>query len=468
MDPGRPVAEAVAIADGRILAVGSDEEIGEFVRPGLTVVHDVAGHVVSPGFVDIHTHLEYGSPEATAVYARQGVTTAVTGNCGVSSADVAVYLEAIDAAGAYCDVATLVGSVTLRVSAGVGDRRATASNTQLKRIQAAAGAALQLGAVGISLGPDYAPGTDVAEQSALAEVAAAERCTLTSHVHVHRAERPDPLAAVEEFLVAGRAAGAALEISHIASIAGSTIDDVITLVEGARSQGVDVTADCYPYEAWSTLIKSALFDGEWTSRLDVDYGDVEVVGGPYDGVRLDPELFAELREAREDTVVIGHAIPWHAVAEALRRPWCMVASDGAPTDFGGVDLGHPRQAGTFPRVLARLVRQDGVLGLAEALLKMTALPAWRLQLPGKGRLAPGFDADLVVFDPGAVNDRADYSTDKCGLPPEGIALVFVRGQLCVSGAGCLDTRPGRALRRAHAGSAVPVINHYPTLEEILP
>jgi N-acyl-D-amino-acid deacylase len=253
--------------------------------------------------------------------------------------------------------------------------------------------------------------------------------------------------AVEELLAIGRAAACPVQVSHVGSIGGSNIAATLAVIDSARDAGQDATADCYPYDAWSTLLQSAVFDGEWRARHEVDYADVEVISGAHAGVRLDEDTFRDLRAAAEDTVVVGHGIPWTAVTSALRRPYCMVGSDGVP-DIGadGVTRGHPRMAGTFARVLGPLVRDDRLFGLDEALFKMTALPAWRLGLAGKGVLAPGRDADLVVFDPGTIADTAGYEAEHCADPPAGVHAVFVRGAFTVRDGAYLGALAGRAAR----------------------
>ena len=190
-----------------------------------------------------------------------------------------------------------------------------------------------------------------------------------------------------------------------------------------------------------------MFDGDWRTRHEVDFADVEVISGPHLGERLNEELFRELRAAPEDTTVVGHGIPWTSVTTALRRPFCMVGSDGAPeAGEAGVTLGHPRMAGTFARVLGPLVRDERLFDLEEALFKMTALPAWRLGLAGKGMLAAGCDADLVVFDPEKIADTAGYEPEQCADPPVGVHLVFVRGVLTVRDGAYLGALAGRAAR----------------------
>ena len=444
MDPARPQACAVAAHGARILAVGSDEELDSLVRPGVTQVYDAGGRTVAPGFVDIHAHLDWGGSTGPEVFVRQGVTTVVTGNCGISAADVGASLAEIDEVGAQCNVASYVGSGDLRELAGQADKYARLSAAQHSRLEDLVDRALQSGAVGVSLGPMYAPGTSLEEEVALGRLAAVHGVPVASHVRGAWADAP---AAVSELIEVGRAAGCAVQVSHVASIAGAHVDETLAVIAQARDEGLDVTADCYPYDAWSTLLQSAVFDGDWRARFSMDYADVEVVGGPHVGERLDADLFERLRAAAQDTVVVGHGIPWRAVAAALAQPWCMVASDGVP-ELGqdGLTHGHPRMAGTFPRVLGPLVRDECLFDLEEALFKMTALPAWRLGLAGKGVLAAGRDADIVVFDPGTIADTAGYEPERCAAPPVGVHMVFVRGVLTVQNGVYVGALAGRAAR----------------------
>ena len=375
---------------------------------------------------------------------RQGVTTVVTGNCGMSAADVGGYLEEVDAVGAQCNIASYVGPEELRAQAGQRDLYAPLAPAQLGRLEELAGRALAAGAVGVSLGPEYVPGAGWEELLTLARAAAGHGTLVSSHVRHAVARAPE---AVEELIAIGRAAGCPVQVSHVGSIGGSNIAATLAVIDRARDAGLDVTADCYPYDAWSTMLQSAVFDGDWRARHEVDYADVEVISGPHLGERLNEDSFRELRAAPEDTTVVGHGIPWMAVTAALRRPYCMVGSDGVP-DVGadGVTRGHPRMAGTFPRVLGPLVRDERLFDLEEALFKMTALPAWRLGLVGKGALAAGRDADIVVFDPGDDRGHGRLRTGALRRPAGRRALVFVRGVLTVRDGTYLGALAGRAAR----------------------
>lgn len=451
MDPARPQASAVAARGARIIAVGDDEDVSPLVRHGVTEVHDAAGLVVAPGFVDIHAHLDAGGSLGPELFVRQGVTTVVTGNCGLCEDDVVAYLDEIDAVGAQCNVASLVGLIQLRERAGQTDLYAAATAGQRERLAALAHEALAAGAVGVSLGPEYAPGAAWDELLALAQAAASYGRPVSSHVRHAGVRAPE---AVQELVDLCRTAGCPAQVSHVGSIGASNIAATLAVIERARDGGQDVTADCYPYDAWCTLLHSAVFDGDWRAGHEMDYGDVEVISGIHAGERLDEALFEELRASDEPVSVVGHAIPWRAVTTALRRPYCMVGSDGVPElGEGGVVRGHPRMAGTFPRVLGPLVRDERLFPLEEALFKMTALPAWRLGLAGKGVLATGRDADLVVFDPATVADTAGYGLETCADAPVGLELVVVRGVPTVRDGVYMGAMAGRSARAVGAAAA---------------
>jgi N-acyl-D-amino-acid deacylase len=454
MDPAHPRATAVAFRDGRILAVGTDKEMRRYIGR-LTEVRDVHGLEITPGFIDAHVHLSQG-PVTGAAYVRMGVTTIATGPDGYSDADIAKFIADTNTTGFALNVQTFIGAGTLRAAVGVPDKYTAATPAQIRQMVLLANRAMKDGAIGVSFGIEYEPGTSYEEIVALARVAAAHKGHISAHIRY-----PTPsgsmVEAVNEIMQAGKDADCPVHISHLAPMVyGETLEG-LHAIEAARADGQDVTADSYPYDAWSTGIQSATFDdpGIW----DFTYADIDVVTGPHAGKRLTEELFKNLRSLPDDTQVAVHTIPWDDVLMAYRSPFVMVASDGGFKYDSSTNayLGHPRGAGTYPRVLGKMVREDDILTLEQALFKMTVMPAVRLQLYQKGMLKPGFDADIIVFDKDTIIDTATFGPNVSYTPPIGIDSVYVNGQLTVKEQEYLGTMAGKALaHKKIPTSPVPV------------
>jgi len=279
-------------------------------------------------------------------------------------------------------------------------------------------------------------------------LAAAE--DVPSHLHIrHFGPYPasnSSLDAVEEVIAAAAVTGASAQIVHIGSMVGDPADmaTALWMIEGARDRGIDVMADIYPYTAASTGLGTTTFDDGWQERFGgITYSDLELVSN---GERLTAETFASLR-AQGGVPVIIHYIPEETIRAALTHPFVMVASDGVIRE----GRGHPRGAGTFARVLGRYVREQEVLSLPDAIEKMTLMPAQRLErsvpaMAKKGRIQRGADADIVVFDPATVVDRATFATPD--QRSEGMRYVMVAGQIVVSdGELRADVKAGRSIRR---------------------
>ncbi len=431
MDPesGLDAIRHVGVQDGRIAAV-SEEPL-----PGARVI-DVAGHVVAPGFIDLHEHGQF--EEAYGVMVRDGVTSAFELEVGTGDVQ-AWYAER--AGGQIVHYGVSVGHIPVRMAvlgdpgtflpAGIGGS-GSATEAQIGEMEASLRQGLDQGAVAVGLGSAYTPGATMDELTRVFGVAA--EYGAPAHIHLRNG-----LPGLDSTMAAARTAGAGLHVVHVNSSAGSEIREFLQAIGDARVDGQDVTTEMYPYGAGMTEIQSALFD-DWESWPDERYADHQWVAT---GERLTRESFGRYR-AEGGTVII-HSRPEEWTRLAVESPIAMVASDGFLQD----GRGHPRTSGTYSKVLGRYVRDEGIVDLMQALGRMSLEPARRLEqrvpdMARKGRIRVGADADLTVFDPQTVRDRATY--EDATLTAEGIPYVIVGGQVVVDGGQLTDARPGRAIR----------------------
>jgi len=409
---------------------------------------DAAGRVVAPGFVDL---LSY-EPNSFGVWLKlaDGVTTNLAMH-GVNNFAAAFFgryrgQTPIHYGGAFHH--HFVRGFELRADIDV-----PLTEAQLVRLEELAAANLDEGFAGISFSPEYSPGTTTAEMERLAAVAAARGHVCFFHV---RHSDPDPpgtsLEAIDEVLAIARATGVAVHIEHLTSTGATfVLDQAAERIEAARASGLDVSACVYPYDFWGSFLASARFAAGWQDRFRLSESDLQVAGTAN---RLTPDTFRRAVAANKLVAALG-SIPEREVRQALVLPWTVVASDAIPTV--GMN-NHPRGAGTFARTIGRYVREVGVLDLRTALGKMTLLPARRVEamIPAmayKGRVQRGADADLVVFDPETIEDRA--TIERPATPSVGIDHVVVGGRLALrDGEADRSVLAGRPLRSR--GPASPI------------
>ena len=507
---GEPAFAAdVGVRDGRVVEVrraGDEAVAAPDAPPPAAETIAGAGLVLAPGFIDVHTHSDLAPFTDTTMDSalRQGVTTVVVGNCGMSAwpraglpamasflgttpeelppwDELGDYLDAIDAAKPACNVATLVGFGSLRTHV-MGHERRPATPAEVATMRRLLGDAVQAGAFGMSSGLIYVPDmyATTEEVGEVAAGAAPHDGLYTTHM---RAEGHLVFDAVREAAAIARRGGVRAHVSHLkleGRRAWGRHEELLALLDASGATG-----DQYPYAAWETdlssflpmwapvgRLKELLADPETRARLVrvVEQGEPgwesSVADSGWDYVVLearDPaladrdmasvavergvapiDLLFELLLDDPEIMVRGHTMNEDDVRAIVSRPDIIVGSDGMAVAPGGPLWGtplHPRSYGTFPRVLGRYVREAGLLSLEVAVRKMTALPAGTFGLEGRGRIVEGAVADLVLFDPATVADGAEFGD--AHRYPEGIAAVIVRGQVAWDGE-----------RRARAGQAV--------------
>ncbi|HET8781436.1 MAG TPA: D-aminoacylase [Pyrinomonadaceae bacterium] len=461
-----PLRNSVVVIEGdSIVAVGSR---GRVRIPAEARVIYARGLVVAPGFIDAHNHSDRGFKDdpSAASQVSQGITTVVIGQDGSSPFPIGPYLE-FEANSLALNVLTFVGHATVRSRVmGVNTDR-IATPAEIEQMKQLVEQAMRDGAIGLSTGLEYETGKPASTEEviALARVAREFNGIYISHI---RDEADKTFEAIEEAIRIGREARIPVQISHIklGSVAvWNKAPEVVAMINRARARGQDVTADCYPYDAWSSTIRVLIPSGKHFDPVDVARGLADV-GGPQNvtivSCRAHPEYeFKNMEEiSRREGItpvelymkivrdggagVIGHTMKERDIEVFYRQPWVMVSSDG------GIGSRHPRGAGSYPRVLGRYVRELRWLTLTEAIRKMTSLPAQRFGLRDRGLIRPGYKADLVLFDPDRIIDRSTFQEPQ--LISEGVARVFVNGEEVWADGKVTGHLPGRALRNKRRSS----------------
>lgn len=504
----------VLVRGGLIAAV---EPPGSLAPDGRAVL-DLGGATLTPGFIDVHSHADNAPllDQDDTSKILQGVTTEVVGNCGFSLAPrlprtasvLETYsrrifppiawdwhrfsdlLQVTDERGYVTNYAPLVGHHTLRIAV-LGMSDAEPGDRDLQRMGELLDEAMDAGAFGLSTGLIYPPGLFAAtEEIAALAGRLPEGRLYTTHM---RGEGVQLLSSIAEAVRVGEESGRRVQVSHLKAAGRSTwgsMPEALGLLDDARSRGVDVYHDVYPYTAGSTMLTATLppwfqeggdrrtlerlQDAAALARLreDLDRNDGswenQVAGAGWEGIVVassashtyDGLSLRDIAEQRgcEPFAALVHVLVTEELqvsmivfsmleddlVDALRHPRTMIGSDGLPPGVGGKP--HPRMYGTFPRVVARYARSLGVFGLEEAVRRMTSLPAEAFGIPDRGVIAPGMVADLVAFDAASFEDRADYTTPT--LPPAGLRWVLQGGELVVRGARYLGQRRGRRLQPA--------------------
>lgn len=476
---------SIAVKDGKII------KTGRTITGTATKIIDAKGLIVSPGFIDVHTHLEGDETREplAANFILDGVTTCITGNCGASNVDIKKYLQGLDSIKLSINIASLVGHNDIR-KAVMGRANRDATESELQQMEALTTKAMQDGAVGLSTGLIYIPGTytKTPEIIRLAKIAAAYNGVYATHM---RDEGDSVTEAIDEALTIGREAKIPVEISHFKCSGQQNwgrSKQTLAQVEAARREGIDVTIDQYPYTASSTSISTLLpdeilADGQDSIAARLQRPEIRnyvtaymikklkkrglkhfsyavvtsyAPDSSYNGKSIEQinVMKGKKHKLKEETETVmdimsngGAGAVFHGMGEddvkyIMQYPFNMIASDASIRTFNA-GMPHPRGYGTNARVLAKYVREEKIITLEDAIRRMTGLPAQKFQLQQRGLLKEGYAADIVIFDAATVQDVSTF--DKPHAYSTGFKFVIVNGALTVENEKHTGARMGKAL-----------------------
>ena len=476
-----PAVRDVAVLSDKIVAVGGNLS---GLEPAETI--EATGMVVSPGFIDVHTHDDFSvlmTPDMEYKI-RQGVTTSIVGNCGFS---VSPYKESIEHTILYHDKAKMPvwedfssymecldsrpASVNVGVLAGLGafryavekDSTGPLGTIEISKVRQLVEESVSDGVLGLSLGLAYFPGKYSSTGELMDIIGVLRDRNLLFAVHM-RDEGHNLIPALEETVEISKKTGVPVQVSHFKALGRDNahlFGHALEIVDGAVREGLSVTADFYPFDSGSTALKEvvrwnvfspdkseAMFSADACEIVIVSSGErPEWIGKSIEDLAaefaLSPDETAKkICGVDENTLVaLRNCITEENIEAVMRKPYSMIGSDGIPTETG---FSNPRLYGTFPRVLGRFSRDRKVLTLAEAVYKMTGFPASRFRLDGRGTLTEGAFADMVIFDYKAIADKADYSNPR--QYPVGIRDVFVNGEMVLKEGVLTGKRTGRTLK----------------------
>lgn len=430
---GRMKQGNIGITDGKITYIGPEE-------PDTKERLDARGKVVSPGFIDIHMHEEHFAEEGEHYVIAQmmlemGVTTAVGGNCGMQNQNLSYFKEVLNRlGGSPVNYIMLAGYNTFRYELGIG-RYETASQEQRETIRNLLQRELNEGAYGISFGIEYDPG--ITTEEILYAIGVTEDPNLLVSAH-YREDCLQDINPVQEMIEIAEKIPMKFQISHLSSCSAmGLMQESLDAINEAMKRNPKLNYDTYPYNAFSTHMGSAVFEDGCIEGWHKDYSDILLTDAPYKDIRCTKEIFEKVREEYPDMLAVAFVMNEEEIAAAIANPNGMVASDAIINNGNG----HPRAAGTFPRVLGKYVREDKALPLIDAIRKMTLEPAKRMDLDQKGRIELGCDADLTIFNPDTIIDGATFSN--LHIQPEGIEAVFIDGKLALKNKVTINNRLGK-------------------------
>lgn len=429
----------IVIKDGKILEITPYEISGEKNI-------DATGLIVCPGFIDIHMHEDMYHNEEDYLdewiaksMLNMGVTTCIGGNCGINLTEPLTYLDAVDRLKLPVNIGLMAGHTNIRECVVENSNKYNPIQTDdIKKIMYTAREYLDGGCFGISYGIRYVPGITELELIEVSKACKPENKIINAHV---RDDAKNIIWATKEFIKVGMKLDIPIQNSHIGSMGGyGQMKELLRLLDSVKSSGLDITSDCYPYYAFSTRIGETTYDDGFLERYNIDYDSIEISEGKYKGQRCTKNIFDELRKNSPDTITVGNVMNEKDIDMAILHPNVMIASDG----FLHNEQGHPRAAGTFPRLIDKYVK-NGKLSLYDAINKMTTMQAKKLGLSNKGNLSKGSDADITIFSYDEIKDNATF--DNPIKKPDGIKYVLIKGSVALKDGEIVNGKLGTSVRR---------------------
>lgn len=429
----------IGIINDKISIITVDKLQGE-------IIIDAFNLIVSPGFIDVHGHLD-GNLSCGELSVLQGITTSVGGNCGFSPIKINDFFDTQDKNGFPLNQAELIGqSFSLRTKVGINSPYIPASPLQILQMSNLIEKAFNEGSIGLSFGIEYAPGSSFEEIIALSKIASKYKRIIPIHTNLLD---PNDLQSLHDTIKISEITGAHVLISHFVYQFGTGImTEALEIVKKSKAKGLKISVDSGMYTAFATSIGTAIYDESSLKKFGWELENLLVATGKYKGERLNQTLYEELRKYYKEESVVCFTGVEEEIYEALKDDYVMLSSDTGPSPTGLTNEGHPQNAGTFPRFFRKMVREQKSISLTKAIEKCTLLPANTLQLKDKGRLSEGLDADIVIFDINKISDKSKFpGLGEPDAKPEGIYYVIVQGKIVVEKGNLVKgVLPGKSIR----------------------
>lgn len=423
----------IGVRNGKIVYLRED-------MPEAKKTLDAMNQIVSPGFIDIHMHEDDLLGEDAEyiignMMLKMGVTTACGGNCGIQRQRLAEFKDRVaKLGGSPVNMVMFAGYNQMRYELGLGHYE-RANEHQRESLRTLLEEELREGACGISFGIEYDPAITYDDMMEALALLKDKRYLASAH---YRESGIGAIESIEEMQRLSKESGVKFQISHLSSCSATgQMEESLALIDKLISENPLLDFDTYPYNAFSTLIGSEVFEAESLNQWCEDISAIMLTKEPYKNTYCTKEILDEAREKYPDMMAVGFIMNEEEISAAISSEHGMIGSDGIL--FGGD--GHPRASGTFPRVLGKYVREEKVISLLDALAKMTVRPADRLSLSDKGRIELGADADLTIFDETTIIDGATY--ENIDVQPEGISYVIIGGEIAMQHKEIVSDRLGR-------------------------